>query len=121
MMNGRFRFHHGAAVLSCAASLAAIAIGVAPTTASAAGFIKCGNKSVKVKPVGAKATHIPVEAISVEGVTCAEAVKVIGGGLAGKPVSGWVYRPGKFEPPEGLFAQEATKGSKKVRYAIHGG
>jgi hypothetical protein len=121
MNRSKLRFRRGPAVLACAASLAACASAVAPTTASAAGFTKCGDKSVKIKPVGQKATHIQVQAISVEGVSCAEAVKVIGGGLSGKPVSGWVYRAGLFEPPEGLFAQEAKKGSRKIRYAIRGG
>ncbi|HVV91199.1 MAG TPA: hypothetical protein VHB53_11940 [Solirubrobacterales bacterium] len=125
-MKSKLHLGRGAAILACAASLAGTAIGVAPTAASAAGT-SCGTKSIKVPVEGGKPVHVKVQAISVEGgATCAEAAKVIGGVLAGKPPSGWKSVTPHYELPknlaeEGLFPQLVKKGSKKVKYAIHGG
>jgi hypothetical protein len=112
------------AVLACVAALAAIAI--APASASAAAT-SCGNKNVKIPVEGGKATHVLVKAITVEGgATCAEAVKVISGTLAGKPPAGWKSVAAHFKLPkaleeEGLFPALVKKGGKKVKFAIHGG
>jgi hypothetical protein len=125
-MKSKLHLGRGAAILACAASLAGTAAVVAPTAASAAGT-SCGNKNIKVTFEGEKAEHILVKAVTVEGgATCAEAVKVIAGQLGGKPVSGWKGVTPHYELPkalteEGLFPQELKKGSKKVKYAIHGG
>ena len=68
-----------------------------------------------------------MKAIEVEGgATCAEAVQVISGVLAGKAPAGWKATSGHYELPkalaeEGFFPQLAKKGSKKVKYAVHGG
>jgi hypothetical protein len=124
-MKSKLHLGRGAAILACAASLAGTAAVVAPTAASAAD--NCGNKSIKVTFEGEKPVHILVKAIAVEGgATCAEAVKVIAGQLGGKPLSGWKGVTTHYELPkalaeEGLFPQELKKGSKKVKYAIHGG
>ncbi len=125
-MKTKLHLGRGAAILACAASLAGTAAVVAPI-APAAAATKCGNKSVKIKPEGGKPFNYPVKAIEVEGgATCAEAVKVIGGVLGGKLPSGWKSVTPHYELPksleeQGLFPQELKKGSKKVKYAVHGG
>jgi hypothetical protein len=120
-MNAKLHLVRGSAVLAAVASLAGTAAAVAPTAASAAGA-KCANKSIAIKPEEGPTIHIPVKAITVEGgVSCAEAYKVIAGGLEGKPVSGWKTAIGKFEAPEGLVPEIAKKGSKKIKFAVQGG
>ena len=125
-MKTRLHLGRGAAILACAASLAGTAIAVAPTAASAAAT-NCGNKSVKVPIEGSKPIHVQVQAISVEGgATCAEATKVISGVLVGEPPSGWKSVIAHYELPkalaeEGLLPQLAKKGSKKIKFAVHGG
>jgi hypothetical protein len=112
----------GAAILACAASLAGTAIAVAPSAASAGGANACPNKSLAIKTEGGQTLHIPVKAIKVEGgVSCAEAYKVIAGGLEGKPLPGWKSAIGHFEAPEGLVPEIAKKGSKKIKFAVQGG
>ena len=121
-MNTRLHLGRGAVILACAASLAGTAIAVAPTAASARAASTCANKSIAVKPEKGRTLHVPVKAISVEGgVSCAEAYKVIGGAISGKPLSGWKTAIGKFEAPEGLVPEIAKKGSKKIKFAIQGG
>ena len=121
-MKSKLYLGRGAAILACAASLAGTAAVVAPTAASARGGVSCANKSVKIPQEGGKAIHIPVKAITVEGgVSCAEAYKVIAGGLSGKTVSGWKTSIGTFEAPEGLVPEIAKKGSKKIKFAVRGG
>jgi hypothetical protein len=118
----RLHLGRGAAILACAASLAGTAVAVAPTAASAHKATSCANKSIKIKEEGGPAIHIPVKAITVEGgVSCAEAYKVITGLLTGEPPKGWKSSSASFEPPEGLIAQQAKKGSKKIKYAVQGG
>ncbi len=125
-MKSKLKLGRGSAVLACAAALAGTALAVAPA-APAAASTSCGNKSVKVPFEDGKPIHAKVQAISVEGgATCAEAVKVIGGVLAGKPPRGWKSVTPHYELPkglaeEGLFPQLVKKGSKKIKYAIHGG
>ncbi|HJZ38653.1 MAG TPA: hypothetical protein VJ204_20450 [Solirubrobacterales bacterium] len=120
-MNAKLHLVRGSAILAAVASLAGTAAAVAPTAASAAGA-KCANKSISIKPEEGPSIHIPVKAITVEGgVSCAEAYKVIAGGLEGKPVSGWKTAIGKFEAPEGLVPEIAKKGSKKIKFAVQGG
>ena len=120
-MNAKLHLARGAAVLAAVASLAGTAAAVAPTAASAAGT-KCANKSISVKPEEGPNIHIPVKAITVEGgVSCAEAYKVIAGGLEGKAVPGWKTSIGKFEAPEGLVPEISKKGSKKIKFAVRGG
>jgi hypothetical protein len=120
-MNAKLHLVRGSAVLAAVASLAGTAAALAPTAASAAGT-KCANKSISIKPEEGPNIHIPVKAITVEGgVSCAEAYKVIAGGLEGKPVSGWKTTIGKFEAPEGLVPEIAKKGSKKIKFAVQGG
>jgi hypothetical protein len=120
-MNAKLHLARGTAVLAAVASLAGTAAAVAPTAASAAGA-KCANKSIAVKPEEGPTIHIPVKAITVEGgVSCAEAYKVIAGGLEGKNVPGWKTAIGKFEAPEGLVPEIAKKGSKKIKFAVQGG
>jgi hypothetical protein len=121
-MKTKLHLGRSAAVLACAASLAGTAAVVAPTAASAAGATKCANKSISIKPEEGPNIHIPVKAITVEGgVSCAEAYKVIAGGLTGKAVNGWKTSIGKFMAPEGLVPEIATKGSKKIKFAVQGG
>ena len=125
-MKTRLHLGRGTAILACAASLAGTVAAVAPTAASAAGT-SCGNKNVKVPVAGGKPIHVQVQAITVEGgAVCAEAAQVIGGALAGQPPSGWKpitphYTLPKALSEQGLFPQEMKKGSKKIKYAIHGG
>ena len=120
-MNAKLHLARGSAVLAAVASLAGTAAAVAPTAASAAGA-KCANKSIAIKTEEGQHLHIPVKAITVEGgVSCAEAYKVIAGGLEGKPVKGWKIAIGKFEAPEGLVPEIAKKGSKKIKFAVQGG
>ncbi len=120
-MNAKLHLARGAAVLAAVASLAGTAAVVAPTAASAAGT-KCANKSIALKTEEGRTIHIPVKAITVEGgVSCAEAYKVIAGGLEGKAVKGWKTSIGKFEAPEGLVPEVAKKGSKKIKFAVQGG
>jgi hypothetical protein len=124
-MKSKLHLGRGAAILACAASLAGTAAVVAPAAASAA--TTCANKTIKVPVEGSKAIHIPVKGISTEGgVSCATAYKVIGGAIAGKPPSGWKSVYAHYELPkalaeEGLLPQLVKNGSKKVKYAVHGG
>jgi hypothetical protein len=119
-MKAKLHLARGAACLAAVASLAGVVAAVAPTAASAAGT-KCANKSVAVKPEGGGTLHIPVKAITVEGTTCAEAYKVIGESLSGKPTGAWKIGIGKFEAPEGLVPEVAKKGGKKIQFAVPGG
>jgi hypothetical protein len=117
-MNSKLHLARGAAVLTAVASLAGTAAAVA---ASAAGT-KCANKSISIKAEEGPSFHIPVKAITVEGgVSCAEAYKVIVGGLEGKPVSGWKTVTAEFKAPEGLVPEIAKKGNKKIKFAVQGG
>ena len=124
-MNAKLHLVRGAAVLAAVASLAGTVAAVAPTAASAA--TSCGNKSVKIKQEGGPAIHYPVKAIFVEGgATCAETATVISGILTGTPPSGWKSVIAHYELPkalaeEGLLPQLAKKGSKKIKFAVHGG
>jgi hypothetical protein len=124
-MKNKLHLGRGVAILACAASFAGTAAVVAPSAASAA--TSCGNKSVKIKQEGAKPFNYPVKAIYVEGgATCAEATTVISGVLAGEPPSGWKSVIAHYELPkalaeEGLLPQLAKKGSKKIKFAVHGG
>ncbi|HTT94147.1 MAG TPA: hypothetical protein VMF55_05705 [Solirubrobacterales bacterium] len=122
-MKTKLNLGRGAAILACAASLAGTAAVVAPTAASARGASTCANKTVKLHLEGAsKPYSLPVKAIKVEGgVSCAEAYKVITEYVEGKAPAGWKSIPAKFEAPEGLVPQAIKKGSKKIKYAIHGG
>ncbi len=121
-MKSKLHLGRGAAILACAASLAGTAAVVAPTAASARGASTCANKRIKIPIEGGKPIHLPVKAITVEGgVSCAEAYKVIAGVLAGDPPTGWKSIPASFEAPEGLVPQAVKKGSKKIKYATHGG
>jgi hypothetical protein len=119
-MNAKLHLVRGATVLAAVASLAGTAAAVAPAAASAAGT-KCANKSVAIKPEEGSTLHIPVQAITVEGTTCAEAYKVITNSLSGKPTGAWKVGIGKFEAPEGLVPEVAKKGSKKIQFAVRGG
>lgn len=116
----------GAAILACTASLAAVATVAAPI-APAAAATKCGNKVVKIPMEGGKPYPYPIKAVEVEGgATCAEVTKVLAGILAGEPLPGWKSVPAHYELPkklqeEGLFAQMAKNGSKKIKFAGHGG
>jgi hypothetical protein len=121
-MKPKLHLGRGAAILACAASLAGTAAVVAPTAASARGASTCANKSLKIPVEEGKPLHIPVKAITVEGgASCAEAYKVIAGGLTGNPVAGWKTAVGHFKAPEGLVPEIATKGSKKIKFAVQGG
>jgi hypothetical protein len=122
LMKSKLHLGRGAAILACAASLAGTAVAVAPTAASARAASTCANKSVALKTEEGRTLHIPVKAITVEGgVSCAEAYKLIIGGLEGKLPKGWKSAIAHFEAPDGLVPQELKKGSKKIRYAVQGG
>jgi hypothetical protein len=74
-----------------------------------------------VSSKGGKSLTVPVSRIRVEGgATCHEAVTVIRGALTKNLPGGWVLRHGNFKVPQGLTAQMATKGAKKVGYATVG-
>ena len=121
-MKNKLHLGRGAAILACAASLAGTAAVVAPAAASAHGAATRANKRVKISVEEGKPIHVPVKAITVEGgVSCAEAYKVIAGALAGKPPSGWKTAVAQFEAPEGFEPEIAKKGSKKIKFAGHGG
>jgi hypothetical protein len=121
-MKTKLHLGRSAAIVACVASLAGTAAVVAPTAASARAGSSCPNKSLPLKTEEGRTFHIPVKAITVEGgVSCAEAYKVIAGGLEGKPVNGWKTAIGKFEAPEGLVPEIAKKGSKKIKFAVQGG
>jgi hypothetical protein len=125
-MKSKLHLGRGAAILTCAASLAGTAIAVAPV-APAVAASNCGTKNVKVPVEGGEPVHIRVQAISVEGgATCGEVAKVIGGVLSGKPPTGWKSVTPHYELPkalaeEGLFPQMVKKGGKKIKFAIQGG
>ena len=116
----------GMAILACTASLAATATVLAPI-APAAAATKCGNKVVKIPQEGGKPFPYPIKAVEVEGgATCGEVTKVLAGLLGGTPLPGWRSVTAHYELPkklqeEGLFAQEAKKGSKTIKFAGRGG
>jgi hypothetical protein len=121
-MKTKLHLGRSAAILACAASLAGTAVAVAPTAASARAASTCANKNLKIEPEAGHPLHFPVKAIVVEGgVSCAEAYKVISGVISGNAPSGWKSVPAHFEAPEYLIPQELKKGSKKIKYAVHGG
>lgn len=125
-MKSKLHLGRGAAILACTASLAAAATVAAPV-APAAAATKCGNKVVKIPQEGGKAYSYPIKAVEVEGgATCAEVTKVLAGVLSGKPPAGWKSVPAHYELPkalqeEGLLAQMVKNGSKKIKFAGHGG
>lgn len=125
-MKSKLHLGRGAAILACTASLASTAIVVAPVTPAAAAT-KCGNKTIKIPREGAKPYPYPVKAVEVEGgVTCAESAAIIASVLGGEPLPGWKSVPVHYELPkkmqeEGLFPQMVKKGSKKIKFAGHGG
>lgn len=122
----KLRLVRGLAILACTASLAAVATVLAPI-APAAAATKCGNKIVKIPQEGSKPYPYPVKAVEVSGgATCAEVTKVLAGLLGGTPLPGWRTVTAHYELPkklteEGLYAQEAKKGSKTIRFAGSGG
>jgi hypothetical protein len=124
-MNAKLHLARGAAVLTAVASLAGTAAVVAPAAASAA--TSCGNKIVKIPQEGGKPFSYPIKAVEVEGgATCGEVTKVLAAALSGNPLPGWKSVTVHYELPkklqeEGLFAQEVKKGSKKIKFAGHGG
>jgi hypothetical protein len=120
-MKTKLHLGRGAAILACAASLAGTAAVVAPTAASARGASTCANKVIKIPVEEGKPFPLAVKAITVEGISCAEAYKVITGILAGEPPSGWHSYAANFPVPEGLVPQAAKKGSKKIKFATRGG
>ncbi|MGH2938672.1 MAG: hypothetical protein ACRDPE_11190 [Solirubrobacterales bacterium] len=125
-MKSKLHLGRGAAILACTASLAGTAIIVAPV-APAAAATKCGNKVVKIPQEGGKPFAYPIKAVEVEGgATCGEVTKVLAAALSGHPLPGWKSVPAHYELPkalqeEGLYAQEVKKGSKKIKFAGHGG
>jgi hypothetical protein len=125
-MKSKLHLGRGAAILACTASLAGAAVVVAPV-APAAAATKCGNKLVKIPREGAKPFPYPVKAVEVEGgVTCAESAAIIAGVLGGEPLPGWKSVPAHYElskkmQAEGLLPQMVKKGSKKIKFAGHGG
>jgi hypothetical protein len=125
-MKSKLHLGRGAAILACAASLAAAATVAAPV-APAAGATKCANKVVKIPREGASPYPYPIKAVEVEGgATCGEVTKVLAGVLSGNPLPGWKSVPAHYELPkklqeEGLFPQMAKNGSKKIKFAGHGG
>lgn len=125
-MKSKLNLGRGAAILACTASLAAAATVVAPV-APAAAATKCGNKVVKIPQEGGKPYPYPIKAVEVEGgATCAEVTTVLAGLLSGNPPAGWKSVPAHYELPkklqeEGLFAQMAKNGSKKIKFAGRGG
>jgi len=125
-MKSKLHLGRGIAILACTASLAATAIVVAPV-APAAAATKCGNKTIKIPREGAKPFPYPVKAIEVEGgATCAEVTTVLAGVLSGNPPAGWKSVPAHYElskkmQAEGLLPQLVKKGSKKIKFAGHGG
>jgi hypothetical protein len=121
-MKTKLHLGRSAAIVACAASLAGTAAVVAPTAASARATSTCPNKSVSLKAEEGPNIHIPVKAITVEGgVSCAEAYKVIIGGLEGKPVNGWKTTVGTFKVPLGLVPEISKKGSKTIKFGVQGG
>ncbi|HEX4306656.1 MAG TPA: hypothetical protein VHZ54_11495 [Solirubrobacterales bacterium] len=125
-MKSKLHLGRGAAILACAGSLAGTAIVVAPITPAAAAT-KCGNKMIKIPQENGKPFAYPVKSVEVEGgATCAESVKVITSVVSGKPLAGWKgvsahYKVSKSLEEEGFFPMEVKKGSKKIKYAGHGG
>ena len=125
-MKSKLHLGRGIAILACTASLAGTAIVVAPV-APAAAATKCGNMTIKIPQEGGKPFPYPVKAVEVEGgATCAESAAVIAGVLGGEPLPGWKSVTAHYELPkklqeEGLYAQMVKKGSKKIKFAGHGG
>jgi hypothetical protein len=125
-MKSKLHLGRGAAILACTASLAGTAIVVAPI-APAAAATKCGNKVVMIPQEEGKPFAYPVKAVEVSGgATCGEVTKVLASVLAGQPLPGWKSVTAHYELPkklqeEGLYAQEAKKGSKTIKFAGRGG
>jgi hypothetical protein len=120
-MKTKFHLGRGAAILACAASLAGTAVAVAPTAASARTASTCANQIVAVTLEPGQTLHFPVKAITVQGVTCPEAHKVIKAFMRSEKPKGWKAVTAHFKPPAGLVPQEIKKGSKSIKYAIQGG
>jgi hypothetical protein len=125
-MKSKLHLGRGVAILACTASLAGTAIVLAPI-APAAAATKCGNKVVKIQQEDGKPFSYPIKAVEVEGgATCGEVVKVLNSVLAGNPLPGWKGVPAHYEvskslQEEGFLPMEVKKGSKKIKYAGHGG
>jgi hypothetical protein len=125
-MKSKLHLGRSAAILACTASLAGAATVVAPI-APAAAATKCGNKVVKIPQEGGKPFNYPIKAVEVEGgATCGEVTKVLAGVLSGEPPAGWKSVPAHYElskalQEEGLLPQMVKKGSKKIKFAGHGG
>jgi hypothetical protein len=119
-MNQRLQYRRRVAILGCAvASIVAVAL---PGAASAAaGGTSCGSRTIAASAKGGKSVTVPVSRIRVEGgATCQEAIKVIRGFVEHKIPNGWAVGPGAFQVPQGLHAEIATNGKKKVKFALIG-
>jgi hypothetical protein len=108
------------ALLGCAASLAGATLAVVPSAASAAGT--CPSKTLAVKPTGNRTIHVPVKAVSAQGLSCAQAYKVMTLVIGGKTPKAWKNVPATFKAPSGLVPQEfKASGGRLIRYAVQGG
>src|ERR1700712_5458100 len=118
-MNGKLRRSRTVAILGC--SVALIGAALAPGSASAQGATSCGSRTVAVKAKGGKTVTVPLSRIRVEGgATCQEAIQVIRGFVLHKVPKNWAVGPGAFKVPQGLHAEIATNGHKKVKFALGG-
>jgi hypothetical protein len=119
-MKERLDPRRSAAVLACAAALAAPAWSATPAAAAPAAH-GCPSTTVKAAQDGGKSVTVPVSRIRVEGgATCKEALTVVRGFVTKELPAGWTIGRGNFKVPHGLIAEIATNGQKKVKFALIG-
>ncbi len=107
-------------MLSCAFTLGGASLAVAPSAASAAS--RCASKSIAVKRAGGPTSHYPVKAVSAQGLSCAQAYKVITLTIDGKLPKAWKSVQPHFTAPDGLVPQELkASGGRVLEYAVQGG
>jgi hypothetical protein len=117
----------GTAVVGSVAGLFIATVAMTPGAAASGSLRGCPNKVISyVTPgvYGGKMTYKEhVKSISVQGVSCAAADKVIKGDFTtqtGK-VGAYKCQVAKFKVPVGYFPIACTRSGSKIQFARHGG
>jgi hypothetical protein len=114
------------AIASCIGFALALGIVTAPLpVAVAAGLpVKCSNKTLKLTTEESPPRHFsePVKSVRASaGFSCAKAYEIVRAALTGNLPRGWKLGTGQFQAPAGFVPELASKGSKRVQFAVHGG
>jgi len=113
-------------------ALAVLVFAMTSAAQAASGYTSCANKTFTIKVEGLegeKPRKVPVkaEAISVEGVNCADAYEFIRYAYTGEKISATGYplhytcKNATFKVPLGFIPTQCVKPGKKIRFGAQGG